>query len=40
VLHYRCHEGDRQKVPGVQYDATVVCRRGGNKIVSTYTQNI
>ena len=40
VLHYRCHEGDRQKVPGVQYDATVVCRRGGNKVVSTYTQNI
>ena len=32
--------GHRQKVPGVQYDATVVCRRGGNKVVSTYTQNI
>lgn len=40
VKRFRCREGDRQGVPGVQYNARVVCRRGGRKIVSTYTQNV
>ena len=40
VLRFRCREGDRQTVPGVQYSAKVVCRRGARKIVSTYTQNV
>jgi hypothetical protein len=40
VLRFRCTEGARQAVPGVQYNATVTCRRGTRKIVSTYTQNV
>ena len=40
VLRFRCREGARQSVPGVQYNARVVCRRGARKIVSTYTQNV
>ena len=40
VLRFRCREGDRESVPGVQYSAKVVCRRGARKIVSTYTQNV
>jgi len=40
VLRFRCTEGARQAVPGVQYSAKVTCRRGGRKIVSTYTQNV
>ena len=40
VLRFRCSEGPREAVPGVQYNAKVTCRRGGRKIVSTYTQNV
>jgi len=40
VLRYRCSEGARQSVPGVQYSTRVTCRKGGRKIVSTYTQNV
>ena len=40
VQRFRCREGARQSVPGVQYSAKVTCRRGGRKIVSTYTQNV
>jgi hypothetical protein len=40
VLRFRCREGDREGVPGVQYNARVVCRRGARRIVSTYTQNV
>ena len=40
VLRFRCREGARQSVPGVQYSTRVTCRRGGRKIVSTYTQNV
>ena len=40
VLRFRCSEGARESVPGVQYSAKVTCRRGARKIVSTYTQNV
>jgi hypothetical protein len=40
VLKFNCDEGDRSGVPGLQYNATVVCRRGERKITSTYTQNV
>jgi hypothetical protein len=40
VQRFRCREGKREAVPGVQYNAKVVCRRGARKIVSTYTQNV
>jgi hypothetical protein len=40
VQRFRCREGARESVPGVQYSARVVCRRGSHKIVSTYTQNV
>jgi len=40
VMRFRCREGARQSVPGVQYSTKVTCRRGGRKIVSTYTQNV
>jgi len=40
VLRFRCREGRRQSVPGVQYSTKVVCRRGARRIVSTYTQNV
>jgi hypothetical protein len=40
VFGFRCKEGKRQRVPGVQYNATVVCNKGIRKVTSTYTQNI
>jgi hypothetical protein len=40
VFGYRCTEGKRQRVPGVQYNATVSCHKGIRKVTSTYTQNI
>ena len=40
VQRFRCREGARQAVPGVQYNAKVTCTRGARKIVSTYTQNV
>ena len=40
VQRFRCREGRRQTVPGVQYSTKVTCTRGGRKIVSTYTQNV
>jgi hypothetical protein len=39
VEGFTCTEGARQSVPGVQYNATADCRRGGAEIKSTYTQN-
>ena len=39
VQRFRCRE-TRSGVPGVQYNGRVVCRRGGKKVVSTYTQNV
>ncbi len=39
VLGFNCTEGSRQSVPGVQYNATVECRKGDSQIKSTYTQN-
>jgi hypothetical protein len=36
---FRCTEGPRQEVPGVQYNGTVDCRSGDLEIRSTYTQN-
>jgi hypothetical protein len=36
---FQCTEGARQSVPGVQYNATVECRKGDLEIKSAYTQN-
>ncbi len=40
VQKFRCREGKRLAVPGVQYNATVNCKRGKKRVTSTYTQNI
>ncbi len=39
VRGFKCTEGPRQSVPGVQYNGTVDCRNGDLEIRSTYTQN-
>jgi hypothetical protein len=39
VQGFSCTEGDRQSVPGVQYNATVDCKKADAEIRSTYTQN-
>jgi hypothetical protein len=39
VQGFTCTEGSRQSVPGVQYNATVECRKGDVQIKSSYTQN-
>jgi hypothetical protein len=39
VQGFTCTEGARESVPGVQYNATVDCRKGGAEIKSSYTQN-
>jgi hypothetical protein len=39
VQGFTCSEGARQSVPGVQFNATVDCRKGGSEIKSSYTQN-
>jgi len=39
VLGFTCTEGPRQEVPGVQFNATADCRKGGAEIKSSYTQN-
>ena len=37
---FSCKEGKRQTVPGVQYNATMKCRKGAKRVKSSYTQNI
>ncbi len=39
VKGYKCNEGKRSGVPGVQYNATVKCKNGGRKVIFSYTQN-
>jgi hypothetical protein len=39
VQGFTCTEGERQSVPGVQYNATVDCKKADAEIRSTYTQN-
>ncbi len=39
VMGFRCTEGPRQSVPGVQFNATADCRKGDAEIKSSYTQN-
>ena len=39
VEGFSCTEGARQSVPGVQFNATVDCRKGESEIKSDYTQN-
>jgi hypothetical protein len=39
VQGFTCTEGSRQSVPGVQYNATVDCRKGDSEVKSSYTQN-
>jgi hypothetical protein len=36
---FRCTEGPRQSVPGVQFNATADCKKGDAEIKSSYTQN-
>jgi len=40
VNGFSCSEGSRQQVPGVQYNASVDCKKGDAEIKSTYTQNL
>ena len=40
VKGYKCNEGSREGVPGVQYSAKVTCKSGSKKIVSEYTMNL
>jgi hypothetical protein len=39
VAGFHCTEGQRQSVPGVQFNATMDCRKSGAEIKSSYTQN-
>ena len=39
VMGFTCTEGQRQSVPGVQFNATADCRKGDAEIKSSYTQN-
>jgi hypothetical protein len=39
VMGFSCTEGQRQEVPGVQFNATAECRKGDAEIKSSYTQN-
>jgi len=39
VKGFKCNEGKRNGVPGVQYSAKVKCKKGGKKVVFNYTQN-
>jgi hypothetical protein len=39
VLGFTCTEGQRQEVPGVQFNATEDCRQGSAEVKSSYTQN-
>jgi hypothetical protein len=39
VTGFTCTEGQRQSVPGVQFNATADCRKGDAEIKSSYTQN-
>ena len=39
VQGFTCTEGQRQSVPGVQFNVTVDCRKGDAEIKSSYTQN-
>jgi hypothetical protein len=39
VLGFSCTEGQRQEVPGVQFNATEDCRKGTAEVKSSYTQN-
>jgi hypothetical protein len=39
VLGFTCTEGQRQSVPGVQFNATADCHKGDAEISSSYTQN-
>jgi hypothetical protein len=37
---YKCNEGKRTSVPGVQFSARVVCKNGAKKVVHSYTMNL
>ena len=39
VMGFDCTEGQRQSVPGVQFNATADCLKGDAEIKSSYTQN-
>jgi hypothetical protein len=39
IYSYRCSEGHRESIP-TEFDARVTCRRGSNKVVFTYQQNL
>lgn len=40
VKGFKCNEGKRSGVKGVQYSARVSCKRGGQKVGHKYTQNV
>jgi hypothetical protein len=42
LLGFKCKDGNRQSVPGVQYNATAKCHKVSNaskRVKSSYTQN-
>lgn len=40
VKGYKCDEGKRTGVPGVQYSSRVACKNGSKKVVHEYTMNL
>lgn len=40
VQGFTCTEGEREEVPGVQYNAEVDCKGDAGEVRSTYTQNL
>ncbi len=40
VSGYKCEEGKREGVEGVQYSARVVCKSGSKKVTHSYTMNL
>lgn len=39
VKGFKCREGKRDTLPGVQYTTTANCKRGGKKVKFEYQQN-
>jgi hypothetical protein len=40
VMGFACTEGEREEVPDIQYNATMECSKGSQRLSSTYTQNL
>jgi hypothetical protein len=40
VSGFSCEEGEKEGVPDIQFNATMTCTSGDQRVVSTYTQNL